>query len=85
MEIEFITLTKLGVGSVLVRYSDIITMELTPLCYTRIEFGYGEHLIVEEEPYCILKIIKEAKLLSELDSVQKQESADNGAASRNRT
>lgn len=70
MEIEFITLTKLGVGPVLVRYSDIITMELTPLGFNRIEFGYGEHLIVEEEPFSVLKIIKEAKLLSELDSAK---------------
>jgi hypothetical protein len=69
MEIDFISLNKLGVGPILVRYSDIITMEITPLGFTRIEFSYGEHLIVEEEPYHILKIIKEAKLLSEIDSV----------------
>ena len=68
MDIEFITLSKLGVGPVLVRYDDIITMELTPMGCTRVEFGYGEHLIVEEEPFAILKIIKEAKLLSELDN-----------------
>jgi hypothetical protein len=68
MDIEFITLSKLGVGPVLVRYDDIITMELTPMGCTRVEFGYGEHLIVEEEPFAILRIIKEAKLLSELDN-----------------
>lgn len=68
MDIEFITLSKLGVGPILVRYDDIMTMELTTMGYTRIEFGYGEHLIVEEEPFAILRIIKEAKLLSELDN-----------------
>ena len=65
MEIEFIWLTKLGVGPVAVRYSDIITMELTTLCYTRIEFGYGEHLIVEELPSWILNQIYLVQTLSE--------------------
>lgn len=65
MEIEFISLYKLGVGCILVRYEDIMTMEYTPLGYTRIEFGYGEHLIVEEDIFCIMKKIKAAKLLSE--------------------
>lgn len=65
MEIEFIWLTKLGVGPVAVRYSDIITMELTPLCYTRIEFGYGEHLIVEELPAWIFNQIYLVQKLSE--------------------
>lgn len=57
MNTEFITLWKLGVGPVIVRHSDIITMELTPMGFTRIEFGYGEALIVEELPFQILKII----------------------------
>ena len=65
MEIEFICLCKLGVGSVIVRYSDIITMELTPMGYTRIEFGYGEHLIVEETPIQILNKIRAAQELGE--------------------
>lgn len=58
MNFDFITLCKLGVGPVIVRHSDIITMELTPLGFTRVEFGYGEHLIVEEPPYQILKMIR---------------------------
>ena len=61
MEIDFICLYKLGVGPVLVRYEDIITLELTPLNYTRIEFGYGEHLIVEETPAFILSLIRRIK------------------------
>lgn len=66
MEVEFISLCKLGVGSIIVRHGDIITMELTPMGFTRIEFGYGEHLIVEETPLQILHKIKAAKELSEL-------------------
>lgn len=65
MELEFISLYKLGVGCILVRYDDIMTMEYTPLGYTRIEFGYGEHLIVEEDIFCILTKIKAAKSLNE--------------------
>lgn len=65
MEIEFISLCKVGVGAVIVRHSDIVTMELTPLCYTRIEFGYGEHLIVEETPIQILNKIRAAQELGE--------------------
>ncbi len=61
MSIDFITLCKLGVGPVYVRYSDIITIELTPCNFTRIEFGYGEHLIVEESPFQIIKLIKLAE------------------------
>lgn len=63
MNFDFITLCKLGVGPVIVRHSDIITMELTPLGYTRIEFGYGEHLIVEEPPFQILKMIRQLEEL----------------------
>lgn len=58
MNFEFIPLCKLGVGTVLVRYSDIITMELTPYGYTRIEFGYGEHLIVEDTPLRIFELVR---------------------------
>jgi hypothetical protein len=61
MEIEFICLYKLGVGPVLVRFEDIITIEITPMNYTRIEFGYGEHLIVEETPAFILGLIRRIK------------------------
>jgi len=65
LEIEFVTLYKLGVGPVLVRYGDIITMEYTPLGFTRIEFGYGEHLIVEQTPTQILQLIKDAQYINE--------------------
>ena len=58
MNFEFIPLCKLGVGTVLVRFSDIVTMELTPYGFTRIEFGYGKHLIVEESPLKIFELVK---------------------------
>lgn len=61
MNTDFITLWKLGVGPVIVRHSDIATMELTPCGFTRIEFGYGEHLIVEELPFQILAKIQAAE------------------------
>ena len=69
MNFDFIPLCKLGVGLVLVRYSDIITLELTPYGYTRIEFGYGEHLIVEDSPTRIFDLIK---AVEELRSQQEQ-------------
>ena len=71
MNFDFIPLCKLGVGTILVRHSDIITMELTPCGYTRIEFGYGEHLIVEERPIRILELIRELEdLKSQLEEQQ---------------
>lgn len=78
MNFDFIPLCKLGVGTVLVRHSDIITMELTPYGYTRIEFGYGEHLIVEEGPVKILCLIQNLEdLRAQLDEQQaKQETKE---------
>lgn len=65
MEIEFISLTKLGVGPVLVRHGDIILMEPTPAGCTRIDLSYGDHIIVEEGPLCVLKKIKAATFINE--------------------
>ena len=76
MDIEFICLSKLGVGSIIIRYSDIITMELTPMGFTRIEFGYGEHLIVEETPIQILNKIRAAQEFSEFSTDTKTETTD---------
>lgn len=75
MNTDFITLCKLGVGPVIVRHDDIVTMELTPMGVTRIEFGYGEHLIVEEPPFQILKLIR----LQEELKTQLEELKSNGA------
>lgn len=71
MNTEFITLWKLGVGPVLVRYEDIITMELTPCGFTRIEFGYGEHLIVEQTPIQIFEIVRKIEdLQSQIEEIK---------------
>ena len=61
----------MGVGPVVIRHSDIVTMELTPLGFTRIEFGYGEHLIVEELPVQILSRIQALEdLAKEIEEVE---------------
>lgn len=77
MNFDFISLCKLGVGTVLVRHADIITMELTPCGYTRIEFGYGEHLIVEEGPVKILCLIQNLEdLRAQLEQQTEAESKE---------
>lgn len=65
MNFEFIPLCKLGVRTVLVRFSNIITMEITPYGFTRIEFAYGEHLIVEESPLRIFELVKATEELKD--------------------
>lgn len=69
MEIDFIVLIKAGVGPVLVRYADIIVMETTPVGCTRLDFGYGDSMIVEENILCVIEKIKAAKLLNEIEIV----------------
>jgi hypothetical protein len=64
MEIEFISLCRSGVGPTLVRFSEIVTMEPTAAGCTRLELSTGSYIIVEEEAYSILKIIRQAKELS---------------------
>ncbi len=68
MEIDFITLYRVGVGPTLVRFSEIVTMEPTPVGCTRLELSTGSNIIVEEEAHGILKIIRHAKELSEQSS-----------------
>lgn len=63
MSYDFITVHKLGVGRVLLRYSEIILIEPTHQEYSRIDLSFGEHIIVEEGPIDILKLIKNAELL----------------------
>lgn len=64
MSYDFISLHKLGVGHVLLRYSEIILMEPTHNEYTRLDLSFGEHIIVEEGPFDIIKLIKNAELLA---------------------
>jgi hypothetical protein len=40
-------------------------MELTPYGFTRIEFGYGDHIIVEQQPLQILALIEGLEDLAE--------------------
>jgi hypothetical protein len=73
MEIEFISLCKLGVGPILVRYGDIILLEPTPRCFTRIDLSYGDHIIVEEDIFCVMRKIYAAKILGEQNNDLKTE------------
>lgn len=65
MNTEFISLCKLGVGTVLIRHSEIISLEPTALGYTKITISTGEHLIVEDGPLKILQIINNLENLKE--------------------
>ena len=65
---EFISLTELGVGCILVRHTEIISMEPTSYCFSRIELSTGTTRIVEESPIEIVNKIKLAlKLEKELE------------------
>ena len=64
MNYEFIPLHKLGVGKVLLRYSEIVLIEPTRNEYTRIDLSFGDHIIVEEGPVEIFRLIKNAELLA---------------------
>lgn len=73
MNYDFIALHKLGVGRVLVRYSDIILIEPTHQEYSRLDFSFGDHIIVEEGPLDILKLIKNAEYMKALEEAQTAE------------
>lgn len=73
MNYDFITLHKLGVGRVLVRYSDIILIEPTHQEYTRLDFSFGDHIIVEEGPLDILQLINNAEAAKALQEAQQSE------------
>ena len=64
MNYEFIPLHKLGVGKVLLRYSEIVLIEPTRNEYTRIDLSFGDYIIVEEGPVEIFRLIKNAELLA---------------------
>ncbi len=66
MDPEFILLCKLGVGPILVRHGDIILLESTPMCFTRLNLSDGNHIIVDEDIFCVSKKIKSAQLLVNL-------------------
>lgn len=81
MSYDFISLHKLGVGPILVRYSEIVLMEPTYKECTRLDLSFGEHIIVEEGPLCILRLIRNAELLAE--AAAEAASQQNGSSSSN--
>jgi len=55
---EFISLTELGIGCILVRHAEIICIEPTSYCFSKIELSTGSTKIVEEPPLGIINKIK---------------------------
>ena len=62
---EFITLTEPGIGHVIVRHAEIVLIEPTAYCYSRIHISTGILKIVEESPLNILARIHLAEKLTE--------------------
>lgn len=58
---DFIILYEIGVGSLVVRHSEITTIELTGECASRITLGNGYTKIVAEDPPRILHLISAAQ------------------------
>ncbi len=65
MEREYISLHKLGVGPILVRYTDISTMEPTIEHCTRIDLANGQNIIVSDDIKSILNKIGILQLINE--------------------
>jgi hypothetical protein len=80
---DFITLHKLGVGCILVRYSDIILIEPTHQEYSRLDFSFGDHIIVEEGPFKILQLIKNAEYMKALEEAQIVDQVSNASDKTN--
>ena len=65
MNCDYIMLYELGCGTVAVKYSEIVTIELTAECASRITLSNGYSKIVAETPPRILHIIQAAKAACE--------------------
>ena len=74
---DFISLTELGVGCILVRYAEIFLIEPTPYCFSRIQISTGTIKIVEESPICVLNKIKLAQELNDAIDAQEERTAQN--------
>lgn len=61
MSCDYIMLVELGCGIVAVKYSEIVTIELTAECASRITLSNGYSKIVAEHPPRILHLIEAAK------------------------
>jgi hypothetical protein len=72
---EFIRLTELGVGCILVRYAEIFSIEPTAYCFSRIQISTGTIKIVEEDPVCILNKIKLAQELTDAIDAHEERTA----------
>lgn len=65
MSCEYITLVELGCGAVAIKYTEIVSIEITGECFTRIILSNGYSKIVAEQPSRILFLIEAAKKLCE--------------------
>lgn len=70
---DFITLTEPGIGLILVRHTEILLIEPTAYCFSRIGLITGITKIVEESPICVINKIKLAQeieaTMTELESL----------------
>lgn len=73
---DFISLTEPGVGPVLIRHSEIVLIEPTAYCYSRIQLSTGTILIVEESHICVINKIKLELELEAALAVQEARVAD---------
>jgi hypothetical protein len=62
---EYITLNELGVGPIFVKYTEIISIELTGPCASRVTLSNGYIKIIAEDPCEIVRIITRQKKLCE--------------------
>lgn len=67
MSCDYIMLCELGCGTVAVKYSEIITIELTAECASRITLSNGYSKVVAETPPRILQLIEAAKKCCETE------------------
>lgn len=57
MNCDYIMLNELGCGTIAVKYTEIITIELTAECASRITLSNGYSKVVAETPPRILQLI----------------------------
>lgn len=65
MTSEYIILNELGCGAVAVKYTEIVTVELTGACASRITLSNGFAKIVGETPVEILRMIERTRKANE--------------------
>ena len=65
MKSEYITLFEYGVGPVSIKYTEIVSVEPTPLPGSRLTLSNGYIKLVCEDVYTVLSTINRAKALNE--------------------